>query len=124
MARDLERTDIEKANIRRRFARHLLHDLESIRTLDLVPESLALPLVYCGPLVSLRRGLIPAGFHIELNPIRSGRAADQIEAVLIEIEENRIADHVTVMVTGDELLGLAGLEILEAVDAKIVEEFQ
>ena len=53
-----------------------------------------------------------------------GRTADQIEFVLVEIKENRVADHVAVVVARDELLRLIDLEILEAVDAEIGEHLE
>ena len=43
---------------------------------------------------------------------------DEVDAVLVEEEEDRVADHVAVVIAGDELLRLADLEVLERVDAE------
>ena len=72
-------------------------------------------------LVAFRGGVITAGLQVVVNPIGGGRAADEIEAVFVEIEENGVADHVAVMAAGDELLGLIHLEILESVYAEVGE---
>jgi hypothetical protein len=54
----------------------------------------------------------------------SGRAPDKIEFIFIQIKENRIANHVAIMVTRNKLLGLIDFEIFKAIDAKIGEQFE
>ncbi len=54
----------------------------------------------------------------------SGRAPDEIESILIEMEENRITNHISIMVTRNKLLGLIDFEILKAIHTKIREQFE
>ena len=105
-------------------AGHLLHDLQGVGALHLIAENLALALIDGGPLVALGRGVIAAGLHVILHPVRGGRTSDQVEFVLVQIKQDGVADHVTVGIAGDELLGLVDLEILEAVDAEIGEHLE
>jgi hypothetical protein len=53
-----------------------------------------------------------------------GRAPDEAEAILVEVEEDRVADHVAVVVDRDELLRLVHGEGLEAVHAGGLEQLQ
>jgi hypothetical protein len=52
------------------------------------------------------------------------RAANQVEAVLFQVKKDDVANHVAVVVAGDELLRLAGSEVREAVDAEHREHFE
>ena len=45
-------------------------------------------------------------------------AADEVEQILVEVEEDHVADHIAVVVTGDELLRPARLKTLEAINAE------
>ena len=49
----------------------------------------------------------------------SWRAAHQIELIFVQIKKDSIADHISIMVTRNKLLGLIDFEILVAVDAEI-----
>ena len=49
----------------------------------------------------------------------SGGPPDEIEPILVQIEENRITDYVSIMIACDKLLGFVDLEVLEVVYAEI-----
>ena len=77
-----------------------------------------------GAFVALRRRVVPSRLQVVLHPVVRRRTADEVESVLVEIEQDGVADHVAVVVAGDELFRLIDLEVLEAVDAEIREELQ
>jgi hypothetical protein len=54
----------------------------------------------------------------------SGRTPHEVESIFIEIKENRIANHIAIMVTRNELLGLIDFEVFEAIDTQIREQFE
>jgi len=122
--RNLDGFHVEEADIRRRFAGYFLHDAESVRALHLVSVDLSAPLVDGRSLVPFGLGLVTAGLDVIVHPVRGGGPSDKIELVLVQIEENRIADYVAVVVACDELLGLVDLEILERIYTQVGEHSQ
>src|SRR5829696_4344011 len=54
----------------------------------------------------------------------SGGPPDVIESIVVQIEENHITDHVSVMIACDKLLGLVDFEGLEVVYAEIGEQLE
>src|SRR5687767_8519342 len=52
----------------------------------------------------------------------SGGPPDEIEPILVQMEENRITDHVTILIACNKLLGLVDFEGLEVVHAEIGEQ--
>ncbi len=121
---DLEIVHVEESDVRHRLARDLLHDLDRLGTLNLIPEDFPVALIHERSLVSFRLGLVAAGLHVVLHPVVSRRTSDEVELVFAERKQNRVANHVSIRVAGHELLGLIDLEILEAVDAEIGKHFQ
>src|SRR5215208_3621487 len=57
-----------------------------------------------------------------LHPVMSGGPPDEIELILVQVEENRITDHVSIMIASDKLLGFVNFEVLEVVYAEIGEQ--
>ena len=92
--------------------------------LNLIAVSPSPALIHRGPFVPFRRSLIAARFHVILHPIQSGRAADQIEFVFVQIEEDRVANHIAIGITCHKLLRLIDFEILVAIDAKIRQHLE
>src|SRR5262245_49771624 len=124
MPSDVEHIHLKKPDVGRRLFRNLLHYFYAIRTLNLESENLAPALVASRPLVSFRCCAISAILQIELHPVRSRRPSDKIEFIVVEIEENGIADNVAVLVARNKLLRLIDFEILEAVYAKVGKQFK
>src|SRR5688572_1333682 len=52
----------------------------------------------------------------------SGGPPDEIEPFLVQIEENRITDHISIMIACNKLFGLVYFEGLEVVYAEIGEQ--
>src|SRR5215203_4275651 len=52
----------------------------------------------------------------------SGGPPDEIEPILVQIEENRITEHVSIMIACDKLLGFVNFKSLEVVYAEIGEQ--
>src|SRR5215218_833789 len=52
----------------------------------------------------------------------SGGPPHESEPILVQIEENRITDHVSMMIACDKLLGIVSFEVLEIVYAEIGEQ--
>jgi hypothetical protein len=77
-----------------------------------------------GALVERDGDVLVAGLRVIGDPVEGRRAADEVVALLVEREEDHVADHVAGRRTRDELLGLAGGEVGEGVDAQPGEERQ
>src|SRR4029077_1373722 len=75
-----------------------------------------------GALVALRRGVVVSRLAVVLDPVVRGRAPYETEEIVVEVEENGIADDIAVVVAGDELLGLVDGKIVKAVDGKIRQQ--
>src|SRR5215203_2825272 len=59
-----------------------------------------------------------------MHPVMSGGPPDKIEPIFVQIEENRITDHVSIMIACDKLLGFVNFEVLEVVYAEIGEQLE
>ncbi len=122
-AGDGELAQVEEFDLGERSAVRLREDVERGWTLHL--EAIDLPpagRVGRSALVTLDGYVVVPGLGVELHPVVRGRATDEAHAVLVEEEEDRVADDVAVVVAGDELLGLADLEARERVDAEVGEQ--
>ena len=102
----------------------LLHHLERVGTLDLIAIGLAAALVLRRSLVASGGGVVAARLEVELHPVGHRRAADDVERVLAEVEEDRVADHVALGVAAHDLLAGVDLERLEAVHADVGQQLQ
>ena len=98
--------------------------LERGGALHLVAVEPAVVRVHGRALVALDRGVVVAGLAVVLHPVVRRRSPDEVEEILVEVEEDRVADHVAVVVAGDELLGLVDLERREAVDTGVREQLE
>jgi hypothetical protein len=58
-----------------------------------------------------------------LNPIVSGRAPDETDSIFIQEKENSVTDHISIVITGDKLLGFIDLKVLKGIYAKGREQF-
>jgi hypothetical protein len=54
----------------------------------------------------------------------SGRTPDEVEFIFVEIKEDRVTNHIAIMVTRNELLGLIDFEVFKAIDSEIGEQFE
>src|SRR5215207_1333285 len=59
-----------------------------------------------------------------MHPVMSGRSSNKIDLILVQIEENRITDHVSIMIACDKLLGFVDFKVLEVVYAEIGEQLE
>ena len=73
--------------------------------------------------VPFRGDVVPAFFDVELHPVVGRRSADDVDFVFFEEKQNRIANDVAVVIAGNKLLALVGLEILNRVDTQIRQQF-
>jgi hypothetical protein len=113
---DRDLAHVEELDLGQWAAGHLLQDLHGVRPLHL--EAVQLPLagrVDGRALVALEGHVVAAGLAVVLHPVVRGGAPDDAHSVLLEVEEDRVADHVAVRVADDELLRLVHREILERV---------
>jgi hypothetical protein len=119
---------VEELDVVERTAIELLDDLLGGRSLDLEPVLLAHNRLAHrrrgGALVPFDLDVVVTGLGVEVKPVRHRRPADELIDVLLQVEEDAIADHVAVVVAGHELLCLAGGEVLERVDAGIRQQLQ
>src|SRR5690606_15090787 len=99
----------------KRTAVQLLDQLSRQGTLDLVAVHLAPPVrIGDGPFVPLQGHVVAAGLRMELNPVVDGRTADQLEELGLEVEQDDVADDISIRRAGYHLLSDARLETLEA----------
>src|SRR5690606_19933356 len=126
--RDLNRAHVEELDLLDRAAVQLLDHLPRVRALDLVAVALANDGLAHRPgrgtIVLLDLDVVAAGRGVELDPVRRRRASDIDELVLLEMEEDAVADDVTVVRDGNVLLGLVDAEVCEAVDRRLGEQLQ
>ena len=122
VAADRDPPHVEELDLGQRAAVRLLEHLHRGRALHLEAVELATFLVHGRAFVAMERHVVVAGLGVVLNPVVRGRAADEADHVLLEVEEDRVADHVAVVVDGRELLRLVDAEVLEGVDAGRLEE--
>jgi hypothetical protein len=88
----------------------------------LIAIELPAALIDRGSFIALDLDVVLAGLGVEVHPIAGGWTSDQAQRVLVEIEQNRVADHVSVRRAGHELFALVDLEILEAVHTEIGQQ--
>ncbi len=118
-----ELAHVEELDLGQRATGRALEHLQRVRALNLVPvEPAATGRVDRRPLVALHTDVVPTGLGVVLHPVVRGRTAHEDDAVLGHAEEDPVADHVPVVVAGDELLRLVDGEALEAVDAELREQ--
>ena len=122
VAADRDPPHVEELDLGQRAAVRFLEHLHRGRALHLEAVELAPFLVDGGALVAMERHVVVAGLGVVLHPVVRRRAADEADHVLLEVEEDRIADHVAVVVDRRELLRLVDAEVLEGVDAGRLEE--
>ncbi len=108
--------------VRQRSAIDLLQHLERVGSLHLVAVELAVARIDGGALVALRRRVVVSRLAVVLDPVVCRRAPDETEQIVVEVEENGIADDIAVVVAGDELLGLVDGKIVKAIDGKIRQQ--
>ena len=94
----------------------------AVGTLHLVAVEPAVAGIDGRPLVSLGGRVVVSRLAVVLHPVVRRGAPDEAEQVVVEIEEDRVADHIAVVVAGHELLGLVDGEILKAVDGEIGQQ--
>src|SRR5215471_18934915 len=125
---DLDRAHEEELDLGHRAAVELLDDLPRVRALDLKAirdpvDRLALRIAGRA-IVLLDLDLVLAGLGVELDPVRGRRTADEHELVLLEVEQDAVADHVAAVATWHELLRAVHREVVEAVDRELREELK
>ena len=102
-----------------RAAEHPLDHAHRVRPLNLEAVRLAAPVrAQRRALVERDLDVIAARLGVVGDPVERGRTADEVEAVLGEVEEDHVADHVAVGRARHEVLGLVDAEVLEAVDGR------
>src|SRR5690606_22678520 len=104
-ALDLDRAHVEELDLLDRAAVQLLYHLPRVRALDLEAVALADDGLAHRPgrraVVLLDLDVVAAGLRVELDPVRRRGAADVDELVLLEVEQNAVADDVTIMRDGN-----------------------
>jgi hypothetical protein len=63
-----------------------------------------------------------ASFRVVLQPVGDHRVAHQVEQIVLEVEEDGVADELAAGVDRDVLLGLARTEVAERVDAELAQQ--
>ena len=61
---------------------------------------------------------------MKLQPVHAGHASHEQQLVLVEIEEDAVADDVAVVTARHHLLGLVRLEIRKAVDGRVRDQLE
>src|SRR5262249_31408512 len=118
-SRDVDFPHVEELDIRYWLAIQFVQNLRGIGALNLIA---AKPPNYGhiwgnGPFIPRQRNVISAGLRMVLHPVVDRGSAHEKEFILIQVEENGVADHVSVVVASDKLLRFIDSEILKSVDA-------
>ena len=126
MSGDAQLRHIEELKVRRLGANHLGDELEGIGALHLEAVGLAhyRPGARRGALIALELDVVAADLAVVLHPVVHRRSTHNIERVVIQVKQDDIADHVTVVVTHHELLGLIAREVAESVDAETAQQLE
>ncbi len=119
---DRELVHIEKADLGHGPAGDFLHHGKRVRPLHLKTVGSAVAFVDGRALVPDRRNVVIARRRVVLDPVDRWRAADQADLVLLQKEQDRVANDEAVLVAGNELFGLVDGEAPEAVDAEIGQQ--
>src|SRR5580692_1080226 len=127
-ALDGDEVGAEELDVRDRAAVQLLDHLGRVGPLDLEPvlrpgHGLAKR--------ARRRAVVAdeldvpvAGLRVELDPVHARRPADELVDVLLEVEQDAVADDIAVVGDGHELLGHVGREVLERVEADVGDQLE
>ena len=99
-----------------------LDQVESIGALNLVAVDHPAALVVHGALVTSDLHIVVADDGIVFNPVRHRGTTHDADLVFGVAEEDRITNHVTVVITGHDLLGLVRSEILKRVYCDVRQE--
>jgi hypothetical protein len=122
-ALDGELGHVEELDVGQRGAGHLLDQCGGGGALQLVPVELRRTgRPDGGVVVTLGRGVVVAALEVEGDPVDDHRVPDEIEQLLLEVEEDGVADQVAVGVHRDELLRLADAEVRERVHGQVAEQ--
>src|SRR3954466_2478295 len=123
LAVDLDVAHVEELDLAVGAAIQLLNQLLGLRALDLeAPHRAGDRLAHRphrGAIVHLHLDVELAAFAVVLEPVGSRRATDEYQAVLLEMEEDAVADDVAAIAAGCELLGAVDGELLVAVGAQV-----
>ncbi len=127
-AADIDGVHGEELHVRDRAAVQLVQHLLGVRTLHLeavvtAVDRLALRIARRA-VVTDHVDLEAAGLAVELDPVHRRGAADEQQLVLVEIEQDAVADDVAVMADRHHLLRLVHLEVVEAVDRGVRDQLQ
>src|SRR5439155_1191152 len=81
-------------------------------------ETFPAALIHRGSFIPLRLHVVAAGVCTVVHPVRGRWTSDEIEFIFGEIKENRVTDHISIVIARDKLLRLIDFESFEAVDDK------
>ena len=123
LPRDRHLRHVEEPKLRRRGAERPLDHLHRVRALQLEAIRPAAPVAaQQRPDVELELHVVAAGLGVVGDPVQRGRAADEVEPVLLEVKEDHVADHVALRRARHEVLRPVDAEALEAVDRETREQ--
>lgn len=121
---DRDLVEVEEADLREVAVDRLLDDLDRVRPLDLVAEVLRVLLGRHGAPAPLDLDVVVPGLGVVVEPVARGRGADGQELLVVEVKEDGVPDVLPVGVGDDELFGLPGFGVLEAVDREVGEQVE
>jgi hypothetical protein len=124
LARDREARHMEEAQLRRLFAGRFADDVHGAGTLHLVSIENRIALPVERVVVAPDAHVVAARAGMEVQPVDRRRNADGLVFVLLEVEEDVVADDVAVVVDGDELLRHVDRKFRDAVDGELADHFQ
>ncbi len=116
---------LKELQVRRGRAERRVHDFQRVRALDLEAIGFARDGIHTRgrTLVALAFDIVAAGRGVILHPVVHGGAPDEIEQILVQVEQDHVADDEAVPAHRHELFGFVDFETLEAVDSQLLQEF-
>jgi len=120
---DTDFIEIEERDVRQRLVDDFLDKVKRSWSLNLEAEVLRWPFPDSAVFVPRRRSVVVARLKMVLDPIDRA-VANEIEFVLVEIEQDTIADEISIFVTRNQLLCLSWPKPFEAVSSQIGEQLK
>src|SRR5260221_3885017 len=113
---------VEEFDLRQRAAVEFFQQFYRVGPLNLISEGLPDLRVGNRSLITIYFDVVSPRLRIELHPIGYGGSTHQTHLVVLQAEQDHVANDVAVVVTRDELLRLIASEAVKRVDTEVRDE--
>ena len=121
---DLQARHVEELELRRRLTCRLANHFHRARALDLVAIQDGVALSIERVVVSPDAHVVAARRRVIVEPVDGRRNTDGLVLVVLEVEQDVVADHIAVVVDRHELLRHVDREVRDAIDRELADHLQ